>query len=113
MGRVCEICGKKTQFGNKVARRGLSKRDGGIGLKTTGINSRKFKPNIQNIRVEINGIEVSGLKSSYSEVDRKEPLALIGSSNYLEISVREGNAQEFFGAEMFTPVIVKFPKSLE
>ncbi|RKZ01291.1 MAG: hypothetical protein DRQ10_02385 [Candidatus Hydrothermota bacterium] len=67
----------------------------------------------KDIRVEINGIEVSGLKSSYSEVDRKEPLALIGSSNYLEISVREGNAQEFFGAEMFTPVIVKFPKSLE
>ena len=55
VSRVCEICGKKTQFGNKVARRGLSKRDGGIGLKTTGINSRKFKPNIQNIRVEING----------------------------------------------------------
>lgn len=55
VSRVCEICGKKTQFGSKVARRGLSKRDGGIGLKTTGISSRKFKPNIQRIRVEING----------------------------------------------------------
>jgi len=55
VARVCEICGKKTAFGNSVARRGLSKKDGGIGLKTTGITSRKFKPNIQRLRVIVNG----------------------------------------------------------
>ena len=55
VARVCEICGKKTQFGNKVARRGLPKKQGGIGLKTTGISRRKFKPNIQKVRVEVNG----------------------------------------------------------
>ena len=55
VARVCEICGKKTQFGNKVARRGLPKKQGGIGLKTTGISRRKFKPNIQNVRVVVNG----------------------------------------------------------
>ncbi len=55
VSRSCELCGKKTQFGNKVAIRGLPKRTGGIGLKTTGIMRRTFKPNIQRIRVVING----------------------------------------------------------
>ena len=35
MSRMCEICGKKTMYGNKVATRGLPKSVGGIGLKTT------------------------------------------------------------------------------
>lgn len=55
MSRVCEICGKKTQFGSMISRRGLPKYKGGIGLKTTGISRRKFKPNIQKVRAEING----------------------------------------------------------
>jgi large subunit ribosomal protein L28 len=55
MSRVCEICGKKTSFGNQIARRGLPKKKGGIGLKTTGVSPRKFKPNIQKVRAFING----------------------------------------------------------
>jgi len=55
MSRVCEICKKKTRFGNKVSRRGLPKYKGGIGLKTTGISRRKFKPNIQKVRASVNG----------------------------------------------------------
>ena len=53
MSRVCEICGKKTQFGNKVSRRGLAKAKGGVGIKTTGISRRAFKPNIQKIRAQV------------------------------------------------------------
>ena len=56
MSRVCEICGKKPAAGRQIARRGLSKKSGGIGLKTTGITARRFLPNIQKIRVkESNG----------------------------------------------------------
>jgi len=55
MSRVCEICGKKTQFGSSICRRGLPKYKGGIGLKTTGITKRPFKPNIQKVRAVING----------------------------------------------------------
>ena len=55
MSRMCEICGKKTMYGNKVATRGLPKSVGGIGLKTTGIVRRHFKPNIQRIRAMVNG----------------------------------------------------------
>ncbi len=47
MSRVCQITGKKTTVGNSIARRGLEKRKGGVGKKTTGITRRKFKVNLQ------------------------------------------------------------------
>lgn len=55
MSRVCEFCGKKTQFGRSISRRGLPIKKGGVGLKTTGITRRTFKPNIQRVRAKING----------------------------------------------------------
>ena len=55
MSRVCEICGKSTSAGRSISRRGRPKRLGGVGLKTTGITKRKFKPNIQRVRAMVNG----------------------------------------------------------
>jgi len=55
MSRECEICGKHTTFGRSISRRGLAKRKGGIGKKTTGITRRMFRPNIQKIRIFENG----------------------------------------------------------
>jgi large subunit ribosomal protein L28 len=55
MARVCEICSKRTRTGMSIARRGLAKRDGGVGLKTTGHNKRKFLPNLQRIRAQVDG----------------------------------------------------------
>ena len=51
MSRVCDICGKGVQSGNSIARRGMPKAKGGIGLHTTGVTPRKYKPNLQKIRV--------------------------------------------------------------
>ena len=51
MSRVCAVTGRRTRVGNSVARRGLAKRDGGVGRRVTGRSKRKFKPNIQAIRV--------------------------------------------------------------
>ena len=51
MSRVCELCGKHTAFGRQIARRGLPKSKGGVGLKTTGITRRTFRPNLQKVRV--------------------------------------------------------------
>lgn len=56
MARICEICGKGGHAGNSIVRRGLAKRKGGIGLNTTGVNKRKFFPNVSRIRVKENGI---------------------------------------------------------
>jgi large subunit ribosomal protein L28 len=55
MSRVCFFTGKKTSTGNTITRRGKAKYLGGVGRKITGINKRKFKPNIQMVRAVING----------------------------------------------------------
>lgn len=55
MANECEICGKKTTFGVKYARRGAKKKDGGSGAKISGKTNRTFKPNLQKIRAMVNG----------------------------------------------------------
>ncbi len=51
MARRCEVTGKGTRSGKSIARRGLPKKKGGVGLKTTGHTKRTFKANIQKVRV--------------------------------------------------------------
>ena len=51
MARACEVCGKGPQMGNSVQTRGKAKYLGGVGTKLTGITRRKFKPNLQRVRV--------------------------------------------------------------
>ena len=55
MARVCELCGKRTQRGNKLAQRGKAKYLGGVGTKITGKVKRTFKPNLQRLRVQMGG----------------------------------------------------------
>ena len=56
MARVCEICKKRTKSGGSIARRGLPKKSGGVGLRTTGHTLRKFRPNIQRVRAVVDGV---------------------------------------------------------
>ncbi len=51
MARVCELCGKGPQMGNQVTTRGKKKYLGGVGTKITGCTRRKFKPNLQRVKV--------------------------------------------------------------
>lgn len=51
MAQVCEICGKKPQVGNAVETRGKAKYLGGVGTKVTGISPRRFRPNLQRVRI--------------------------------------------------------------
>ncbi|MFA5865015.1 MAG: 50S ribosomal protein L28 [Phycisphaerae bacterium] len=55
MTRECFFTGKKTKTGRSIARRGKAKYLGGVGIKTTGVTKRKFKPNIQTVRAVIDG----------------------------------------------------------
>lgn len=50
MATICEICGKGTSTGARVIRHGLCKKKGGIGLHTTAVTKRTFKPNLQRLR---------------------------------------------------------------
>lgn len=53
--RACAICGKTVTFGNTIARRGLAKKKGGVGKKITGVNVRKFIPNLQRVKAVVGG----------------------------------------------------------
>ena len=55
MPNECLYCGKKTSFGIKYARRGAAKAKGGSGAKISGKTGRTFKPNLQKVRVELDG----------------------------------------------------------
>jgi large subunit ribosomal protein L28 len=41
--------------GNSITRRGLAKRVGGVGKKTTSTTKRKFLPNLQTRRILVAG----------------------------------------------------------
>ena len=55
MAQVCDICSKRPIKARKITRRGKAKKSGGIGLNVTGIHTRRQMPNLQVIRVVING----------------------------------------------------------
>lgn len=46
MSKVCQVTGKKPVRGRSYAIRGIAKKKKGIGLKITGIKSRRFQPNL-------------------------------------------------------------------
>ena len=53
--KSCVICGKGAISGNKYKRRGQIKRTGGAGSKVVGKSLRRFLPNLQRIKINING----------------------------------------------------------
>jgi large subunit ribosomal protein L28 len=55
MPRVCHFTGAKTSSGNSLKRRGKAKYLGGVGIKTTSVKKRTFKPNLQNVTAMIDG----------------------------------------------------------
>jgi large subunit ribosomal protein L28 len=55
MSKVCVICGKRPHSGNTIARRGLAKKKGGVGLRITGVTKRTFLPNLQKVRAVVDG----------------------------------------------------------
>ena len=55
MFRKCAICGKGPLTGKTVVRKGLAKKKGGTGSKIVRWTKRKFLPNLQKIRIVIDG----------------------------------------------------------
>ena len=55
MGMQCAVCGKKPVVGNMKTYRGKAKYLGGVGKKITGTTKRRFKPNLQRIKVSVDG----------------------------------------------------------
>lgn len=60
MAKVCEITGARVSRGHKIHRRGLGKKQGGVGRHVTAMTPRTFSPNLKkkNIFVPELGIAV-------------------------------------------------------
>ena len=56
MAKICEICGKKPVAGRSIVRRGMAKKDGGVGVKITGITARRFLPNLKHVHAIVNNV---------------------------------------------------------
>ena len=55
MARICELTGKRPMKGSIIWRSGKSKKSGGIGTHITAITKRRFFPNLQRVKVLMNG----------------------------------------------------------
>ena len=51
MSRICDITGAKPLRGNKIHRRGLATKKGGIGQHVTAVTPRYFLPNLHSKRI--------------------------------------------------------------
>ena len=61
MSRICAITGKRPKTGGKIVYKGVSKKAGGIGLQLVKNNKRKFRPNLQRVRVKLPSGQVKRL----------------------------------------------------
>ena len=51
---------------------------------------------------------VNGLRANYTAVTSGQPVALIGSSQELEIAINQGNASQSFDIKVGNPVTLQF-----
>jgi large subunit ribosomal protein L28 len=61
MSRICAITGKRPVTGSRIRRKGVAKKSGGIGTHVVKVSRRKFRPNVQHIRVLLPSGEVRRL----------------------------------------------------
>ena len=53
MPKVCFITGRRPVKGSIINRKGQTKKSGGIGTHITSITKRKFRPNLQRVRIRM------------------------------------------------------------
>jgi S-adenosylmethionine hydrolase len=58
--------------------------------------------------VEVAGQRLTGVHRTYGALQVGEPAAVVGSTGFLEISVRQGNAAQQLGVQIGDPVVVRF-----
>ncbi|MDR0351734.1 MAG: 50S ribosomal protein L28 [Puniceicoccales bacterium] len=58
MARICFITGKRPIKGNRIRRRGQTKKSGGIGTHVVKRTKRLFRPNLQRVRIVLPSGEI-------------------------------------------------------
>jgi large subunit ribosomal protein L28 len=62
MANICAITGKRPYRGRRIHRKGLPKKNGGIGTYVTKVVKRTIRPNIQKVRVRLPSGQVKRIK---------------------------------------------------
>src|ERR1035437_8205887 len=90
MAKVCIITGRRPVKGSIINRKGQSKKSGGIGTHITSITKRKFRPNLQRVRIRMpNGgtkrvwVSVKALKAGLVQKARTGPSPVFGGRSPL------------------------------
>ncbi|MFN3781073.1 MAG: S-adenosyl-l-methionine hydroxide adenosyltransferase family protein [Candidatus Kapaibacteriota bacterium] len=85
-----------------------------FGNIVTSLSSRALGINLHNIlkqdlkwKFEIGHTKIKNISMTYTDVDEGEYLAYIGSSGFLEIAIRNGNAAKMIGAYLGQLVCAK------
>ena len=55
MARRCTLCDKGPVAGRTYARSGKAKKEGGVGKRILSKTNRRFLPNLQRVRVQLQG----------------------------------------------------------
>lgn len=55
MLKICFLCGRKPVAGKVLVRKGLAKKKGGTGSKISRRTQKIFLPNLQKMRILVNG----------------------------------------------------------
>jgi S-adenosylmethionine hydrolase len=71
-----------------------------------GIASGALVPELQP-SIRVGGEQIVGLSHTYADVEPGELVSYVGSSGYLEIAIREGNAAARLGVDVGDPVQIK------
>ncbi len=81
----------------------------GFGNLVTNINRKSLLQFAQGrpFVIRVGKRIIRGLKKGYWEGDKDEPITLIGSGGFLEISVREGNAQNVLNIKKGNRIVVQ------
>lgn len=69
MARICPLTGKRPIKGSHIRRRGKAKKQGGIGTHVTAVTKRRFFPNLQRVKVVVDG-EVKYMRVAASAIKK-------------------------------------------
>jgi len=97
------------RFGNVVTSLGRWRWEGEA-LRLAAAFGRRTPPlslPADGLEVCLGGEALAGVRPTYGEVEPGEMLALVGSSGFLEIAVREGRAAQRLGVHPGDPVMVR------
>lgn len=61
---------------------------------------------VRDLRIEISGMSLEGIFSTFSAVKPGKPVALVGSDHALDLSINQGNLAETLGVTVGDPVVV-------